>query len=273
MASSTHYMYQAGTAAKMPCWVKVLFSLPRYTIRAMYTVHAVHVLAFWNGIGTDLSVMAFFIALGRSFDALTDPFMGWITDNTKSRLGRRKPYMILGPITYGTVIILHVSPNREWDSLTLSLWFGVTYLAFFLCDTAASVPYYSLKYELCTDNTERTRIFMFTVTASFIGLLIGTGMPAGLSFDSFGGMDAGLALQVTMLHFALIYTIGMWGSCGASAALDPATRGHAWLFSRCACLAVPFAPRSHLASLSLLPQLSSASPSRATRTRPLPRPQ
>ena len=77
--------YQAGTPALMPTWLKLVFSMPRYVIRAMPTVHAVYVSAYYNGLGAELSLMAFFIALGRSFDALTDPFMGWITDSTRTR--------------------------------------------------------------------------------------------------------------------------------------------------------------------------------------------
>ena len=90
------------------------------------------------------------------------------------------------------------------------MWFGFTYLAFFLCDTAASVPYYSLKYELCTDNVERTKIFMYTITASLIGLLIGTGLPGGL--ERLVGMDPDACVVVTMVHFVVIYAIGMWGA-------------------------------------------------------------
>ena len=203
--------YQAGTAEAMPTWIKVIFAMPRYTIRAMYTVHAAHVITFYNGIGTELSALAFFIALGRSFDALTDPFMGWITDNTRTSIGRRKPYLILGPITYSATILLHVSPPRNGSGADIALWFGITYLAFFLCDTAASVPYYALKYELCTDNKERTRIFMYTIIASFLGISIGVGMPAGLALD-FIGMDPGNALQATMAQFCVVYTLGMWGA-------------------------------------------------------------
>ena len=55
--------YQAGTPDKMPTLIKMIFAMPRYTIRAMYIVHAAHVITFYNGIGTELSALAFFIAL------------------------------------------------------------------------------------------------------------------------------------------------------------------------------------------------------------------
>ena len=105
---------------------------------------------------------------------------------------------------------MHVSPPRDGTDVDKAMWFGFTYLAFFLCDTMASVPYYSFKYELCTDNKERTKIFMFTIIASFLGISIGVAMPPGLV--SVVGMNAGTALQVTMIHFCVIYSLGMWGS-------------------------------------------------------------
>ena len=94
-----------GAADKMPLLLKIIFSMPRYTIRAMYSVHSLFVVVYYNGLGAELSQMAFFIALGRSFDALTDPFMGAITDNTRTKIGRRKPYLLLGPITYSLAIL------------------------------------------------------------------------------------------------------------------------------------------------------------------------
>jgi len=118
---------------------------------------------------------------------------------------------MLGSILYSTALFLHVSPPRDSDGTGIAVWFGITYLLFFLCDTAASVPYYALKYELCTDNVERTKIFMYTIISSFFGIAIGVGMPAGLTQDSIG-MQAGPALQVTMAHFCVIYVIGMWGA-------------------------------------------------------------
>ena len=221
--------YQAGTPDKMPIYIKLIFSMPRYTIRSMYTVHSIYIITYYNTLGTELSLMAFFIALGRSFDALTDPFMGWITDNTRGSFGRRKPYLLLGPITYTLCIILHSAPpsslyadsdsrralqtagdDDENANTGVALYFGITYLLFFLCDTAASVPYYALKYELCSDNEERTRIFMWTIIASFLGLLIGNMMPAGL--ERVYDLDPGDAILATMWHFSIIYTLGMWGT-------------------------------------------------------------
>jgi Na+/melibiose symporter-like transporter len=212
------YSYQAGRADKMPCWLKILFSMPRYVIRSVYTFFSVYIVSYYIGLGAELSHIAFFIAVGRSFDTLTDPFMGWLTDSTRSRWGRRKPYLVLGPVLYGTAVVLQVVPppslyakEEGQDGTGLALWFGITYLTFFLCDTLCSVPYYAMKYEMTTDEAERNRIFSFTVFASFIGLVVTIGLPSGL--ERVFGTAPGLSIVITVVHLVVIYTIGMWGSC------------------------------------------------------------
>jgi MFS transporter len=47
-------------------------------------------------IGTRLAFIAFFTAVARSFDAITDPLMAWVTDQTRTRWGRRRPYIVRG---------------------------------------------------------------------------------------------------------------------------------------------------------------------------------
>ena len=198
----------------MLTWLKLVFSMPRYG-SAMPTVHAVYVSAYYNGLGAELSLMAFFIALGRSFDALTDhSWAGSPTPPAPASAGASRTCAwpdLIQPRHHAARCAAARSTPGSWtnggDDTGVALWLGSVHP---LLLAHARVPYYSLKYELCTDNVERTKIFMYTIMAAFVGLLMGTAMPAGI--ELFVGEGPGLALIVTMVHFAVIYTIGMWGS-------------------------------------------------------------
>jgi len=94
----------------------------------------------------------------RIFDAFTDPIMGFISDNTKSKWGRRRQYVFIGSILMGLSFIimwqLHRSDGIEYNFLYFLVWSFIFYLGL----TLFSVPYVAMGYELSNDFHERTNI-------------------------------------------------------------------------------------------------------------------
>ncbi|MDE2701315.1 MAG: MFS transporter, partial [Gemmatimonadota bacterium] len=70
-------------------------------------------------LGMHPSKVGTVLLLSRGWDAITDPFMGWLSDNTKSRWGRRRPYLLLGAIltAIGYALILNVPQGLSQDAL------------------------------------------------------------------------------------------------------------------------------------------------------------
>lgn len=66
-------------------------------------------------VGASLSFLSFFTALARSFDVITDPVMGWISDRFKHPMGRRRPFILLGAPFYGLLFFLLFSPTLLMD--------------------------------------------------------------------------------------------------------------------------------------------------------------
>ena len=97
----------------------------------------------------------------RIWDALTDPLMGWISDNTKSRWGRRRPYLLLGAIltAIGYALIFNVPEGLSPGALYA--YFMIGSLALYTCVTILQVSYNSLGFELSRDYHERTNIFAY----------------------------------------------------------------------------------------------------------------
>ena len=94
----------------------------------------------------------------RLFDAITDPIMGFISDNTKSKWGRRKQYVIIGGIIMGISYIFMWQLFSE-NSLQFNFWyFFIWSVIFYLGLTFFSVPYVAMGYEMSDDFHERTNI-------------------------------------------------------------------------------------------------------------------
>ena len=118
------------------------------------------------GLGMNPALVGLLGMLPRLFDAITDPLMGYISDNTKSRWGRRRPYIFIGAIGVGLAyMFLWQLPRGESESY-LFWYFLVGSLIFFLAYTIFATPWVALGYEMTPDYNERTRLMG---TQFFIG--------------------------------------------------------------------------------------------------------
>ena len=96
-----------------------------------------------------LGYLAMAIAIARSLDALSDPLMGWISDHTHTRLGRRRPYMLFGAplLRRGFFLFVESAGVVHWRCRA-AIWFGVTFILYFVFHTIYVLPHYALGPEL-----------------------------------------------------------------------------------------------------------------------------
>jgi GPH family glycoside/pentoside/hexuronide:cation symporter len=95
---------------------------------------------------------------GRIWDAALNPLVGTWSDNTRSRWGRRRPWLIAGAVASGLAYPLVWFAPRDWSGDALSLWLLVSCLLLYTAFAAFSVPYMALGLELTPDTRERTRV-------------------------------------------------------------------------------------------------------------------
>jgi GPH family glycoside/pentoside/hexuronide:cation symporter len=121
------------------------------------------------GLGMNPALVGLLGSLPRLMDALTDPLMGYISDNTRSRWGRRRPYIFFGAIAAGVFyIVLWQLPGGK--SETFYFWyFLIGSLVFYLGYTMFATPWVALGYEMTPDYDERTRLMG---TQNFIGQIV-----------------------------------------------------------------------------------------------------
>jgi GPH family glycoside/pentoside/hexuronide:cation symporter len=97
-------------------------------------------------------------ALPRLMDALTDPIMGFISDNTKSKWGRRKPYILLGSVITGVAFMVMWQLNPENSQTYNFFYFLIISFFFYIGYTIFATPLIGLGYEMTPDYHERTRL-------------------------------------------------------------------------------------------------------------------
>lgn len=120
------------------------------------------------GLGMDPALVGLLGALPRLTDAITDPLMGYISDNTRSRWGRRRPYIFGGAIAAGLLFIaLWMLPAGQSEGFYF-WYFLAGSILFYLAYTVFATPWVALGYELSPDYHERTRLMG---VQNFIGQL------------------------------------------------------------------------------------------------------
>jgi GPH family glycoside/pentoside/hexuronide:cation symporter len=124
-----------------------------------------------------VSMAAFGIvmALGRIVDAVTDPIIGFWSDNTKSKWGRRKPFIFIGaPILFVSFVLAWLPPFQG-ISVWNAVYLGVILFIYYWAYTAVVVPWLSYLPELRPDNAGRIRIATVGVVLGTTGAMIGGG--------------------------------------------------------------------------------------------------
>jgi GPH family glycoside/pentoside/hexuronide:cation symporter len=159
------------------------------------------------GLGMNPALVGLLGALPRLVDAFTDPLMGYISDNTRSRWGRRRPYIFLGAILVGiSFALLWQLPEGKSESYYF-WYFLVGSLIFYLFYTMFATPWVALGYELTPDYHERTRVM---AVSNFMGQLAYLISPWFLwimqneaFFDDLASGAAGLSILVAIAVIAL----------------------------------------------------------------------
>lgn len=164
------------------------------------------------GVGMGISPLYIGLALSASriVDAVTDPIMGSITDNTKSRWGRRRPWIFIGAILMSVLFAaIWFTPRMEND-LIPAIYLIVMCSLFYMGFTIWVVPFGGLGLELVEDYSERTRLMAFRVAPSFIvGVGIASLYKITLMENVWGGDEVVGARYVGLIVAVLMLTTGI----------------------------------------------------------------
>ncbi|HPF70611.1 MAG TPA: MFS transporter [Candidatus Krumholzibacteria bacterium] len=110
------------------------------------------------GLGMDPRLVGWLGFWPRITDTLTDPLMGFVSDGTRSRWGRRRPYIFVGAFLSALSFIALWSFDPDWSTKAIYAWFLAFSIVFYIGFTIFCTPWVALGYELTPDYHERTRL-------------------------------------------------------------------------------------------------------------------
>lgn len=128
-------------------------------------------------VGISPAVAGVAIFLGKTWDWVNDPLIGYISDRTRTRWGRRRPFLLFGAIPFGLIFTLVWWKPPIQRDIFLAVYYAVAYMVF---DTAASfvyMPYFALTPELSSEYDERTSITTYRMFFSILGSLVAFSIP------------------------------------------------------------------------------------------------
>ncbi len=153
---------ETSTRAKVPMGQKAAFGAGHLVNNLLPGALGVFSFFLLTAFGMDPFLAGLLGGLPRIYDAITDPIMGYISDNTTSKYGRRKPYILIGAIWSGLMFIVLWQLDPE-NSQTYNFWYFLIFsLVFLTGNTMFSTPLMGLGYEMSSDYNERTRLMAFS---------------------------------------------------------------------------------------------------------------
>lgn len=159
-------------------------------------------------VGITAGLAGTIIMIGKLWDAVTDPLTGYISDRTRTRWGRRRPYILFGSVPlFLSMIIMFTNPGLSSQTL-LFIWGVVAFCLLNTTYTLVNIPYNSLTPELTLDFHERTSINGYRFSFAIVGTLLGAGaaLPLINAFPdkTIGYSAAGAIFGLIMMVTALI---------------------------------------------------------------------
>lgn len=174
-------------------------------------------------VGITMSFMLFFLTEGlklpsalaglallipRIWDAAIDPFVGAISDRIKSPMGRRRPLLLAGGLTYGVLFAMIFMAPTDADTVVKLAWVVAFYLITSTAFTFYDVPYSSMAAEMSETYQGRTTLTGYKMIAARLGILL-TILAAPVLFASEAGLVAGYR-QMGWLFGALMVVTGLF---------------------------------------------------------------
>jgi len=163
---------------KLPTLTKIIYGFGDIGFSMTGTIIAAYFPIFLTDIvGITPAVAAIALFIGKSWDYINDPLIGHISDRTRTRWGRRRPFLLFGALPYGLIFaFLWWKPPLE-SQLALVIFYTLMFVLYDAAGTFVSMPYFSLTPELTEDYDERTSLTGYRMFFSIVGGLISFVVP------------------------------------------------------------------------------------------------
>ncbi len=170
-------------------------------------------LGFWSlvyltdTVGLSAALAGVAIMIGKFWDAVSDPVMGFMSDHTRSRWGRRRPYLLFGSLPLLLTMWFFFTNPHIQNQAFLTVWAAFSLILLNTAYTVVNIPYSSLTPELTSDYHERSTLNGYRFGCAAIGTVLGAtavqpivrAFPTRSAGFSAVGIIFGLVMAVTAL--------------------------------------------------------------------------
>lgn len=167
----------AAPTGRLALSVLLTYSAAQFGLSASNTLVATQLPFFYvDTLALPPALFGLVMLLAKASNAITDPLVGHLTDNTRHRWGRRRPWLLLGapPLALSTWLLFS-PPDRTGAGLFA--WLLVTFVVCLTFRTVVETPYQAIAPDLTTDYDERTRLATWRTTIGMVGDLLGAMAP------------------------------------------------------------------------------------------------
>jgi len=176
----------------LPGAVKVGYGAGELGVAAVEFVVRVALLKLYvDTVGLAASTAGAVLAVAALWDAVTDPVMGEVSDRTRTRWGRRRPWIGVGALLTAGSFVLLLSPPTGVGQLATAAWLLASYLALNTALTVLAVPHAALGGELAPEPATRNEVFGWRFLFANLGLVAGIAAPAAAAAAGRPLSDAG----------------------------------------------------------------------------------
>jgi sugar (glycoside-pentoside-hexuronide) transporter len=195
------------TGGRLPFGDLLAYALPSATVAIVGVSVAMYLPNYYTDeLGVSAGLLSWVFLAGRISDAVTDPLMGFVSDRTVTRWGRRRPYMVLAALPIWVVFFFIWAPGGSLSTTGIFVHLLACYLLLYAFLTLFSIPYVALGMELTPSYHDRTRLFGVRQVLTVVGTT--GGMLAPFAFAEWmGSKEAGypaMALSLGGVGAALI---------------------------------------------------------------------
>lgn len=194
------------TAQKLSIKEKIGYSLGDTASHFVWDMVGFWLLFFYTDIyGIPAATAGTIMLVARFWDMATDPIVGIISDRTKSRWGKFRPYILFTAVPYAALAILtFTTPNLGETGKVI--YAASTYILLMTAYTFINLPYSALGAVMTNDSYERAGLNSYRFIAGFAGQFIVTGLALTLA-NFFGNGNKAKGFQYTVLLFAALSLI------------------------------------------------------------------
>ena len=198
----------AGPSGRVPLRTLLLYGAPAMPVWFGFMLQSVFLVNF--AVDTLLIapvVISTIFGASRLWDAVSDPVAGYLSDRTRSRLGRRRSWLLASIPVLALGFTMAWSPPASLEGTALTAWVGVGIFLFYTGTTMFTIPHESLGAEMTSDHHDRTRVFGVKQLVAGTGSLAAIGGVAYLAMTD-DKRAAGTVLSV-VVTVACVFLIGL----------------------------------------------------------------